>query len=122
MFDKVRGEKFLRGVSMDGPKAKTALPNLAAEVKQVLNVMSQEEADAIIGEATAEYKLVGGAMRAIYGLLWATMRRFGLRHNKRSLKLMSQSMILMAVIVHLTYAMGIRRGQGGEDGVVGSRE
>ena len=121
-MDKDTGEKFLRSVSMDGPKAKTALPNLAAEVQQVLDVMSQEEADAIIGEAGDEYKLVGAAMRALYGLLWATMRRFGLRHNKRSLKLMSQSMILMAVIVHLTYAMGIRRGRRGEDGVIGRRE
>lgn len=116
-MDKDTGEKFLRSVSMDGPKAKTALPNLAAEVQQLLDVMTQEEADAIIGEAGDEYKLVGGAMRAIYGLLWATMRRFGLRHNKRSLKLMSQSMILMAVIVHLTYAMGIRRGRGTESSV-----
>lgn len=96
----------------DLKKALKAAPaDLEIELKRVLAAMSQDEADEIIGEVTDEYKLLGGAMRAIYGLLWAGMRNFGLRQNQLSLKRMSQNMILMSVIVHYAYAMGIRRGR-----------
>ena len=97
---------------MNDGKAVPQTPDLAAQVQRVLDLMTQEEADAIIVEAGDEYKTLGAGMKAIYGLLWATMRRFGLRHNPRSLKMMSQSMILMSVVVHYAYALGIRRGIG----------
>ena len=99
-------------MSQDNEKAlKVAPADLAAELQRVLDAMSQEEADAIIGEATDEYKLLGGAMRANYGLLWAGMKHFGLSGSRRSRETLSKNLILMNVIVHYAYAMGIREGQ-----------
>lgn len=101
-------------------ESKTQTPDLEASIQQVLDLMTQEEADALIVEAGDEYKTLGTGMKAIYGLLWATMRRFGLRQNARSFRVMSQSMILMSVVVHYAYALGIRRGAKGSSNTEGT--
>jgi len=91
--------------------SKTTPADLVEELQLLLDRMTQEEADAIIGTPTDEYTLLGKAMKALYGLQWAGMMKSGLRKNALSLRRMGQNMILMSVVVHLAYAMGIRRGR-----------
>lgn len=94
-----------------GAQSKSAILTLQVAVQKGLDLMGLDEAEAIIGEPTEEYKILDEATRAIYALAWATMRQFGLRHNKRSLKMMSQSMIVAGVLFHQVYALGIRQGE-----------
>lgn len=105
-------QRFFRDLS--GPDTLEAAVSLWANsqnVQLLLDSMSSEESHAIIGEGGDEYTLLHAAMWGIYGLLWAQMRRFGLRHNSRSNKKMCQSLVMMVHILNRAYAMGIRRGQ-----------
>lgn len=103
-------ERFFRELSIDGGRRTAQIHALVTDIEAVLEAMPTEDSQTIVGTLTDEYRLLLRAARASSGLLWANMRRYGLRHNSRSNKRMRQALMFMGELVHRAYAMGIRRG------------
>ena len=81
------------------------------QAEEALQLLDQETADGIIGQAGEEHKVLVQGVRGVYAMLWAMFMMHGLRQNKASLKAGAQGMAMLLTIVHYAYALGMRRGR-----------
>jgi hypothetical protein len=81
------------------------------QLKRALELLSSEEADAIIGEPGEGYQALLEGVQAAQGILWAGMKLHGVRQNPKSLKIISQNLVILQTLVHYAYALGLRRAQ-----------
>jgi len=106
------GKKRLRP---DGDKQQrpdgNKISGLTAEVKAAQSLLSPEEADAIIGEQTDDYRAAMAGMRALMGLHWAAMQQRGLRPTPAATQDAGKALIMAVSLVHEAYALGVRRGR-----------
>ena len=79
-------------------------------INAALKVMTMEEADAIIGEPSADYVLLGKAVQPLHRVLLRLCYNNKLRKTRKVIKAWSQQMLLVSSLVHLAYALGIREG------------
>ena len=93
----------------DNKAAAEQLEALRAEADAALHLLESEEADAIIGEQTPEFRQLIRGANALMGLSVAAMRSHGLRENAMTLKTEAQTLLMVAQLIHRAYALGIQR-------------
>lgn len=82
---------------------------LRAEAEAALHLLESAEADAIIGEQTPEFRQLIRGASALMGMSWGVMKTHGLRQTPGSLKAQSQTLVMVTMLVHQAYALGIQR-------------
>ena len=92
----------------DKPPSKQELD---AKVRAALGVMTQEEADAIIGEPEAEYTLLDKAVTPLHHIWLRLAYNHGLQKSDTVLNGLAKHLVLVATLIHYAYALGIRRGR-----------
>lgn len=86
---------------------------LEKDVQAALDLLSTEEADAIIIVADGREQIdqimdaVGSAMT----MLWTLVRQLGVKVTPEATRPFSQATLVLLSLIHRTYALGIRRGR-----------
>jgi len=94
-------------------KKEAIIEEARLQAEAALQLLDQETADGIIGQADEEYGILIQGVRGVYAMLWAMFKMHGLRQNDASLRAGAQGMAMLLTIVHYAYALGIRRGRDG---------
>lgn len=95
-----------------------SLESETAKVQAALSLLTSEQADAIIGEQTPEYrKLIRGG-EALAAMVWALVQSGGAFTKEEKLEQMAQAQAVLLTLVHYAYALGMRRGKQGNAGRV----
>lgn len=102
---------MVRKIKRKGKKKPESLDELNAQVQAGLKVMTQEEADAIIGVPEDAYNLLSKAVAPLYRILIQLAYNNGLRETPGLKRGWAQHIILVATLVHYAYALGIQRGR-----------
>ena len=93
-----------------------ALDQQQAAIQHALGLVSQEQADTLIGEQSPEYRAVIKAGEALAQMLWAMARVNGVKESKDTLRMMAQGETVLLVLLHGAWALGVRQERGRANG------
>jgi len=93
-------------------RGKAALDQVNKDVQGALRLLDSERADGIIGDATAEHKVLMKGVQGVVSLTWAFMTATGLRDNDQTRLRMAQGQAMLLTMCHYAYALGIEKGRG----------
>lgn len=93
------------------PSKKTVLNDATSQAMKALELLTSEEADALIGSPQPEEygKLVKG-VQGIYQMLIMMAVNNGMRQSRTTLDMGGQGLITLLTLIHYAYALGVRRG------------
>jgi len=81
------------------------------KMEAAVTLLDSETADGIIETSTEELATLERGAQAAVTLLWGMVQACGVRKVALVKKAMAQAMLVLATLVHIAYALGIRVGE-----------
>jgi hypothetical protein len=82
------------------------------KVEAALALLDSETADAIIGEATDEYRTLIQGMDGAHGMMFVMAASSGMKNNAKTRQMAGQSKLAMLTLLHYAFALGVQHGRG----------
>lgn len=95
-----------------GEGARAGASSLQGELEAALKLLTQEEADGIIGSPGEEYGTLVRGMQSLLGMQFAFVKGAGLPQSPAVLRVMAQTLQMALALAHTAYALGVKRGRG----------